>query len=89
MASDKPPFSLTFAALLKSADMAAADVRLLRHQDTRYPGHPSPYVLWRDNRRAFDAYQATQSLQNAARLRAPIWACFVGLPDSETMFIGL
>lgn len=80
---------LTFTSLLQLAGLSPSDVRLLRHQDTRYPGQPSPYVLWRDDRPRFEVYQSTQSFQNAARLRAPIWASFVGLPDNETLFAGL
>jgi len=33
---------LTFGTLLDVAGVSRKDVRLLRHQDTRYPGHPSP-----------------------------------------------
>lgn len=64
-------------------------MRLLRHQDTRYPGHPSPYILWRDNRSRFENYQATQALGDAPDLRAPIWASFVTTPGKETLFVGL
>jgi hypothetical protein len=80
---------LTFADALSGADLKPASVRLLRHQDTRYPGYPSPYVLWRDNRPAFEQYQQTQSFKNASKLRAPYWAVFVGLPDKSTLFVGL
>jgi hypothetical protein len=81
--------TLTFAHLLGFAGLNAADVRLLRHQDNRHPGHPTPYVLWRDQAERFDLYQSTQSLGDAAKLNAPYWASFVGLPNNETMFVGL
>lgn len=80
---------LTFGLLLEAAGLHCSEVRLLRHQDRRYPGHASPYVMWRDDRRRFEAYQQTQSFANAAVLDAPYWASFVGLPDRETLFVGL
>jgi len=80
---------LTFRAILSETGVEPARVRLLRHQDTRYPGHPSPYVLWRDDPEAFEAYQQTQSFENEANLRAPLWASFVGLPGRDTLFVGL
>jgi hypothetical protein len=80
---------LTFGNLLDIVGIDRQSVRLLRHQDSRYPGHPSPYVLWRDYRDRFEAYQETQALGDEAKLRAPYWASFVGLPDKQTLFVGL
>ncbi|MCW1413350.1 GIY-YIG nuclease family protein [Rhizobium sp. 1AS11] len=80
---------LTFATLLDLAGIDRSSVRLLRHQDNRYPGHPSPYTLWRDNRPLFEAYQATQGFGDAPDLKAPYWASFVGVPGRETLFVGL
>ena len=80
---------LTFTTLLQAAGLPLASVRLLRHQDNRYPGFPTPYVLWRDYRARFEAYQETQAFSDAANLRAPYWASFVGLPGTETLFVGL
>ncbi len=80
---------LTFGALLETVGLPAATVRLLRHQDNRYPGCPSPYILWRDYRSRFEAYQETQGFGDAANLRAPWWASFVGLPGTETLFVGI
>ncbi|TBE30831.1 GIY-YIG nuclease family protein [Rhizobium ruizarguesonis] len=80
---------LTFATLLDLAGIARSSVRLLRHQDNRHPGHPSPYALWRDNRPRFEEYQATQGFGDALDLKAPIWASFVGVPGRETLFVGL
>ena len=80
---------LTFKTLLEDAAVPPASVKMLRHQDNRYPGYPTPYVLWRDHRDRFEAYQQTQAFGDAAKLRVPYWASFVGLPDKETMFVGL
>lgn len=80
---------LTFATLLQAAGLPLGSVRLLRHQDNRYPGFPTPYALWRDYRARFEAYQETQAFSDAADLRAPYWASFVGLPGTETLFVGL
>ncbi len=83
-----PP--LTFTTLLDSAGLARRYVRLLRHKDGRYPGFPSLYALWRDQRPRFDAYQETQAFGDEPDLRVPIWASFVGLPGStETLFVGM
>ena len=83
-----PP--LTFTTLLDGAGLNRRDVRLLRHKDGRYPGFPSLYALWRDQRPRFEAYQETQAFGDAPDLRAPVWASFVGLPGStETLFVGL
>jgi hypothetical protein len=74
---------LTFGTLLDLAGIEPSAVRLLRHQDNRYSGYPSPYVLWRDHRARFEAYQETQAVGDAADLRAPYWASFVGVPGKE------
>ncbi|MGO7400355.1 GIY-YIG nuclease family protein [Rhizobium ruizarguesonis] len=80
---------LTFATLLDLAGIDRSSVRLLRHQDNRYPGRPSPYTLWRDNRPRFEEYQATQGFGDAPDLKAPTWASFVAVPGKETLFVGL
>jgi hypothetical protein len=80
---------LTLATLLNAANISPVDVRLLRHQDTRYPGLPTPYVMWRDDKARFEAYQKTQSFANSAALGNAYWASFVGLPGKETLFVGL
>lgn len=73
MTSSAPkPALLTFGALLDLAAIDRSQVRLLRHQDNRYTGFQSPYVLWRDHRERFEAYQETQAIGDAADLRAPI-----------------
>lgn len=75
--------------LLEAAGLPLGSVRLLRHQDNRYPGFPTPYVLWRDHRPRFEAYQETQGFGDGPDLRAPWWASFVGLPGTDTLFVGL
>jgi hypothetical protein len=80
---------LTFGSLLDLAGIGRSSVRLLRHQDNRHPGFPTPYVLWRDHRSRFEAYQETQGIGDAPDLRAPYWASFVGVPGKETLFVGL
>lgn len=61
---------LTFGTLLDLVGVVRKDVRLLRHQDTRYPGHPAPFALWRDDRERFERYQETQGIGDAPDLRA-------------------
>ena len=56
---------------------------------TREPPRGTPYELWRDNPQQFDLYQATQSVKNESKLRAPYWASFVGIPSDETLFVGI
>lgn len=80
---------LEFGNLLDLAGLKRSDVRLLRHQDNRYTGFHSPYVLWRDHRDRFEAYQSTQAIGDAAKLQAPYWASFVGVPGRETLFVGM
>lgn len=80
---------LSFGTLLEAVGLPLDAVRLLRHQDNRYPGFPTPYVLWRDHRARFEAYQETQAFGDEPDLRAPWWASFVGLPGNETLFVGL
>jgi hypothetical protein len=80
---------IMFSSLLRDAGLPLQDVRLLRHKDNRAAKGRTPYELWRDNRPQFELYQATQSINNQARLDAPYWASFVGTPNDETMFVGL
>lgn len=78
---------LIFGHLLDLAGLNRGEVRLLRHQDN-HAGFHSPYVLWRDHRDRFEAYQSTQSIGDEAHLGAPYWASFVGVPGRETLFVG-
>ncbi|CDM59958.1 GIY-YIG nuclease family protein [Rhizobium favelukesii] len=80
---------LAFGNMLDLAGIERSTVRLLRHQDNRHAGFPTPYALWRDHRERFEAYQATQSFASEPKLRATYWASFVGVPERETLFVGL
>ena len=81
--------SLQFNTLLNQADIAPAAVRLLRHQDSRSTKGRTPYELWRDDRPAFESYQAIRSFNNRSKLRSNYWAFFVVTPSRETLFAGL
>ena len=81
---------IMFNSLLREAGLSLADVRLLRHQDTRARRGCSPYELWRDDRPAFDRYQSTQSVENRPKFaNSRYWACFLGTPEGLTLFAGL
>ena len=80
---------LTFNLILHDAGFNLSEVRLLRHKDNSSEKGRSPFELWRDNREQFNLYQATQSINNASKLRAPYWASFVGTPGDETLFVGI
>ncbi|WP_246709875.1 hypothetical protein [Rhizobium laguerreae] len=80
---------LAFGNMLDLAGIKRSTVRLLRHQDNRHAGFPTPYTLWRDHRERFEAYQATQSFASEPKLRATYWASLVGVPERETLFVGL
>ncbi len=75
--------------VLREAGLDPADVRVLRHKDTRATKGLSPYELWRDNRPQFEWYQSTQSITNRSKLEAPYWAAFVTTFDNEDLFAGL
>jgi hypothetical protein len=78
---------LTFNAILRHEGIDSAIVQLVRHQDTRYPGRPTPYILWRSNDGRFDTYQGIQRLE---RFRlGGLLASFVVTPQGETIFAGL
>lgn len=79
---------LFFNTLLSQAGIAPSAVRLLRHQDHRSDRGRSPYLLWRDERPAFERYQSTQNFKNRAKLRADYWASFVVTPNGETLLAG-
>lgn len=79
---------LSFSDLLVVNGLNPSEVRLLRHRDNRYKGQ-SPYVMWRDNRPAFEEYQRTQGFGDQAKLNLQFWASFVGLPNKETLFVGI
>ena len=78
---------LMFNTLLHEAGLAAADVRLLRHQDVI--DGKTVHRLWHDDRDVFEDYQSGQDATQCARFAAPYWASFVAAPDRETLFVGL
>jgi len=80
---------LKFNTLLRESGLAPRDVRLVRHKDQRSSPGRSPYELWRDDRDAFDAYQARQTVADRSKFNAPIWASFVADAFDDTMFVGL
>ena len=80
--------TLLFTDLLVKAGLDPASVRLLRHQ-TKAPNVRTPYVLWRDQRLAFEEYQCVQTVGNRANLAASMWASFVAPPAGGTLFVGI
>jgi hypothetical protein len=81
---------ITFNSLLEKAGLVLAEVRLLRHHDSRADKDRTPYRLWRDFPDDFMTYQSRQSVKNAVELgRASHWAVFVVTPGNETLFVGL
>jgi len=54
---------IMFNIILRAAGFNLADVRLLRHKDTRAAKGRTPYELWRDNPSQFDFYQSTQNIK--------------------------
>jgi GIY-YIG catalytic domain len=78
---------LTFNAILRLEGIEPDQVRLVRHQDTRNPRRPTPYMLWRAGDGRLELYQSIQKrmvFQVGDKL-----ASFVGTPLGETLFIGL
>ena len=85
----RPAFALTFNDLLRKAGYRLERIRLLRHREPGALRGRSPYELWRDDRAAFDVYQAQHAEQpHRSLVEASHWASFVGTPQDETMFVG-
>jgi hypothetical protein len=80
---------ILFNSLLAQSGLAPQDVRLLRHQDHRADKGKTPYELWRDDPQKFDQYQSIQKPERRDQLKAKYWASFVGLPDNQTLFVGV
>lgn len=78
---------LTFNMLLKSEGIDPATVRLVRHQDKRFPGRPTPYQLWRAGDGRFETYQRLQAKKRFQE--NDILAVFVVPPANDTLFVGL
>lgn len=62
-------------------------VKLVRHQDSRFPNSPTPYQLWLAADGRFDIYQKVQG--RPVYRDARMIASFVGTPLNETLFVGL
>ena len=80
---------ITFNTILRAAEFRLADVRLLRHKDSRAEKGRTPYELWRDEREKFDLYQSTQGVVHESKLNTLYWASFVGTNNDETLFVGM
>lgn len=78
---------LTFNAILRHEGLNPKGVRLVRHQDTRRPGRPTPYNLWRGGDGRLELYQQIQ--RRAVFAKGNLLASFVATPTNETLFIGL
>lgn len=78
---------ISLNSLLRHENIDPAFVKLVRHQDTRYSGRPSPYSLWISARDKFELYQSIQ--------RRPVFhgarylASFVATPLNETLLAGI
>ncbi len=77
---------IRFNALLRNEGIDPAHVKLVRHQDTRYPERQTPYQLWKRKDGRFDLYQRLQS--RPVFKKAKFLASFVGTPLDETLFVG-
>lgn len=78
-----------FNMLLTEAQINPADVRLLRHKDSRSDKNLTPFELWQNNRQQFEVYQSTQGKSHQSNLKSKYWASFIGSPYGETIFVGL
>jgi hypothetical protein len=78
-----------FNTILAQEGIDPAQVRLLRHQDTRVGTKHTPYEMWRDNRATFEQYQSVQGVKNRSKFKLPYWASFVVDPSGGTVFVGL
>ena len=76
---------IEFNALLRDEDIKPQDVKLVRHQHTRWPLRP--YQVWIAADGRFDLYQNIQ--RRPVFKRARTIASFVATPLDETLFIGL
>ena len=79
---------ITFNALLRAEAIDPVTVKLVRHQDHRISGRPTPYKLWRQRDGSFEKYQSIQSRPKIFA-RAKLLASFVATPLNETLFVGL
>lgn len=76
-----------FNTLLREAGLDPARVQLVRHQDTRFRGRPTPYSLWLAQDGRFETYQA---IQRPGTFRVGwVTASFVKTFAGETLFAGV
>ena len=78
---------ISFNTLLRDEGVDPDDVKLVRHQDTRWTGRPSPYQLWIADDGRLDLYQQIQ--KRPVFQGARVLASFVATPLDETLFVGL
>jgi hypothetical protein len=78
---------IRFNALLRDEGVDPADVKLVRHQDTRHAARVTPYQLWRASDGRFDLYQRIQ--RRTVFKGAKLLASFVATPLDETLFVGM
>ena len=78
---------IRFNTLLREEGVDPGDVKLVRHQDTRYRGRPTPYQLWLADDGKFEFYQRIQG--RFVFNDATMLASFVATPFDETLFVGL
>ena len=78
---------LRFNTLLSDEGLKPADIKLVRHQDTRYGGRPTYAQLWRAGDGQFELAQSIQ--RRAVFDKARMLASFVATPLNETLFVGL
>jgi hypothetical protein len=76
-----------FNALLREEGVDPSEVKLARHQDTRWEGRPTPYQLWIADDGRLERYQQIQ--RRPVFLGARLLASFVATPFNETLFVGL
>ena len=79
---------ISFNALLHAENIDPAAVKLVRHQDKRISGRPTPYQLWKMRDGSFERYQEIQSRPKIFA-GAELLAAFVATPLNETLFVGL
>lgn len=80
--------TLRFNSLLETVGLPVSQVRLMRHE-TRRHGDLTPYLLWRDDRAAFDDYQRLQKRSRRGYFAGTHWASFVVNPEGATLFAGI
>jgi hypothetical protein len=79
---------ISFNSLLRAESIDPATVKLVRHQDKRISGRPTPYQLWKMPDGSFEKYQSIQKRPKIFA-EAKFLAAFVATPLNETLFVGL